>query len=220
MATSDRRVCLDLFAGLGGFSQAFTESDDWRVVTVELEERFEPDICADVMNLRPSDLPNADVVLASPPCTLFSPAGNHDEWDLDARIPTGDRAREHVALVHHTIGLIQALTPRYWYVENPRGRMRWVLGDPAGTVHYCQYGKDYLKPTDLWGEHPDGFTYRQCPVPAGGGCHTRNGADDGTGATASMSTDHAERSKVPYELSAAILDAVEGRGEQATLTTF
>ena len=40
---SDRNVYLDLFAGLGGFSAAFEDSDTWEVITVEIEERFEPD---------------------------------------------------------------------------------------------------------------------------------------------------------------------------------
>ena len=34
---------LDLFCGLGGFSQAFEESDRWHVTTVDIEARFDPD---------------------------------------------------------------------------------------------------------------------------------------------------------------------------------
>ena len=214
--TDDSRLCLDLFAGLGGFSAAFRDSDNWRVVTVDIEEEFEPDICADIMDLRPSDLPDADVILASPPCTMFSPAGNHDKWDLGRHEPVAPTAREHIALVHHAVGLIQSLAPDYWFVENPRGRMRWVLGEPAGTVTYCRYGRDYQKPTDLWGDHPRGMSYLSCS--RGDDCHKPNLATDGTAATASMSSSHAERAKVPYELSEAILKAVEGRAEQQTLT--
>ena len=72
---SGRKVCLDLFAGLGGFSVAFEESPDWRVVSVDNRRETDPNIVADVMNLAPSDLPNAKVVLAGHPCTLFSTAG-------------------------------------------------------------------------------------------------------------------------------------------------
>jgi len=42
--------CLDLFAGLGGFSQAFEEAEGWEVTTVDIQERFGTDICADVMD--------------------------------------------------------------------------------------------------------------------------------------------------------------------------
>lgn len=216
--SDDRRTCLDLFAGLGGFSAAFADSEDWRVVTVDIEERFDPDIQADVMDLRPSDLPDADVVLASPPCTMFSRAGNHDAWNEATGEPISERAKNHVALAHHTLGLIKAIAPTFWFLENPRGRMRWVIGEPVATVTYCQYGREYMKPTDLWGKHPDGMDYLAC-VPHDD-CHMSNE----TGGVNNQAKDHvypndkAERSKVPYELSEAILEAVEGRAEQKTLT--
>lgn len=223
----DRWVCLDLFSGLGGFSQAFEESDRWEVYTVEIEEQFNPDLCADVFGLRPADLlelvgeHDRLVVLASPPCTVFSPAGNHELWDADEREPAAPRSREHVALVHHTVGLIHSLSPDFWYLENPTGRMQWVLGRPTGQVTYCQYGRDYRKSTDLWGHHAP-MNYHSCPT--GADCHEPNTEDDGTSAVASMSRDHAERSMVPNDLSEAIREAVEGafRGEpvvaaQATL---
>jgi len=85
---------LDLFAGLGGFSAAFRDSEQWDVTTVEIEEKFDPDVTGDVMDLRPSDLLGILgeydylVIVASPPCTVFSPAGNHDLWDMDAKEPT------------------------------------------------------------------------------------------------------------------------------------
>jgi hypothetical protein len=205
----ERWNVLDLFAGLGGFSSAFADSDSWLVTTVDIEERFEPDIVADVHSLRPSDFGrDFDVVLASPPCTMFSTSGNHDAWDLSEQTPTDDVARDHVALLYHTLGLIHGLNPTYWYLENPRhGRVVWYLAEPRGTVTYCQYGRDYMKPTGLWGRHAP-MQYRQCDH--GDGCHDSNTEDDGTSAIASMrDMDHAERAKVPYELSAAIRDAVE-----------
>lgn len=209
------QICLDLFAGSGGFSAAFEESSRWRVVTVDNREETDPDICADIMELRPGDLPNADVVLVGHPCTLFSTAGNHDEWDQEAGKPNGDRARLHVAMVYHSLGLVHALTPDFWFLENPRGRLRWILGEPEGTVTYCQYGTNYQKPTDLWGNHPDGFTYRSCP--RGGDCHTSNTDDDGYSAIQSMPSDYDQRSQMPRELSESILRAVKGRSKQQTL---
>lgn len=199
---AELRTCLDLFAGLGGFSAAFEDADGWDVVTVDIAERFDPDIRADVLDLRPADLPEADVVLCSPPCGEFSPAQNLNgphEPDPEA-----------VAMVYHAIGLIRALDPDYWLVENPRGRLRSYLGHPTGSVTYCQYGRDTQKPTDLWGEHPDGLTYRSCPRNAE--CHvsTRAGTNE-------MPNDPAEKARVPYDLSKAILDAVEGVGQQTTL---
>lgn len=207
------KTCLDLFAGTGGFSSAFRDAENWSVIEVERDGKHDPDVQADVWDLQPSDLPNADVVLASPPCTYFSTAGNHDAWD--GQEPTSEAAQDAIGLVHHTLGLIHGLDPQFWFLENPRGRLRWFLGNPTGTVTYCQYGRPYQKPTDLWGRHPPGMTYRSCSK--GADCHESNTEDDGTPATASMPDDYPERAAVPIELSESILNAVEGFGEQQTL---
>ena len=216
-------VCLDLFSGLGGFSAAFEDSEAWEVVTVDREERFSPDIQADVFDLRPSDLPDSEVVLASPPCTQFSNAASRFERFVDGE-PQTPEAREAVALVYHTIGLIKSLSPDYWFLENPQGYLRQVLGRPTGRVTYCQYGRPFMKPTDLWGDHPP-MQYRTCPY--GGDCHASNtdwehggqgnARDEWLDEEGNPIRDSAERAKVPRQLSESILRAVEGRHEQQTL---
>ncbi|QZP37739.1 DNA cytosine methyltransferase [Halobaculum magnesiiphilum] len=217
--------CLDLFAGLGGFSAAFEDADGWQVTTVDIAERFDPDVQADVMDLRPADLPNADVVLASPPCTQFSIAASRYERFRDGEPQTED-AREAVALVYHTIGLIKSLSPDYWFLENPQGYLRQVLGRPTGRVTYCQYGTAWMKPTDLWGDHPPGMVYRSCSY--GDDCHAYNtdqahggkgnARDEWRDDMGDIVRDPAERAKVPYQLSESILRAVEGRSKQRSLS--
>lgn len=191
---TDYRV-LDLFAGLGGFSQAFDESERWDVTTVEIDPKFDPDIVADVFDLRPSDFDrDFDVILASPPCEEFSPANNLN----GDREPDGDA----VALVYHAFGLIRGIDPSYWFVENPRGRLRSYVGRPKQTVTYCQYGEERMKPTDLWGEHPASFVGRRCDY--GDDCHEQN--REGTN---NYPDDPNEKAVVPYELSDAIRETSE-----------
>lgn len=212
------RVCLDLFCGLGGFSAAFEDADGWEVVTVDLNPEFDPDLQADVLDLRPSDLLDAIgvdrdgidefVILCGHPCTLFSTAGNHDEWDTELKEPVGDRSRKHTAMIFHSIGLIKSLSPDYWYLENPRrSRARWLIGPPDQWVSYCQYGTNYQKDTGLWGDHAPGMEYKKCRREPN--CHVTNTEDDGYSAIQSMPSDTGERAKIPYALSESILEACE-----------
>jgi len=201
---------LDLFCGLGGFSAAFTDSDRWRVTTVDIEGRFDPDIQADVFDLRPSDFDTEfDVILASPPCTQFSLAASRYKRIIDAK-PQTDDAGDAIGLVYHTLGLIRGLSPSYWVLENPQGYLRQIIGDPAGRVTFCQYGADWMKPTDLWGNHPPGLSYLACSY--GDDCHADNTDQDHGGlgnCDVSGTRDPAERAKVPHSLSESIRDACE-----------
>lgn len=208
---------IDLFAGLGGFSAAFEDSPRWTVTTVEIEEKFDPDIQADVLDLRPGDLPEADVVLASPPCTAFSMAASGTHLDGEGR-PVSEWGAESLALVHHTVGLIKSLDPDWWILENPMGGMRRQLGEPDAHVWWCQYGANRAKPTDLWGNIPPSFDARRCRR-NNTECHHEpapRGSDAGTQASGRTA---AERAMIPYGLSEAILEAVENpEPEQQTLT--
>lgn len=224
------KVCLDLFAGLGGFSAAFEDAGDWTVVTVEIAERFDPDVQADVLDLLPADILDAlpvdawgdmdtFVVLASPPCTQFSLAASSLERIVDDE-PQTPAAREAVTLAHHTIGLIQGMAPDYWFVENPQGYLRQFLGAPDARVTYCQYGMSYMKPTDLWGSHPDSWHPRSCNY--GDDCHAHNtdGDHGGRGNCDVIADNAAERAKVPYALSESIREAVENPDPQGTLADW
>jgi len=209
---------LDLFAGLGGFSSAFDDSDRWDVTTVDIEPQFDTDIVTDVFDLRPSDFDREfDVVVASPPCTQFSAIrsvtkGGDSAWNNGE--PNTPRSRDALALVYHTVGLIRGLAPSYWYLENPRGRLRTIWKPPTATIWYCQYGEPTAKPTDLWGNHPP-MTYRRCWYGNDTCGHARTksykkhggGSDNRQGIL--VENDPAERAKVPYELSASIRDACE-----------
>jgi hypothetical protein len=235
------RICLDLFAGLGGFSQAFKDADGWTVITVDKTETFErslaldrfgaarmtvdahhpQDIVADVLDLSPTDdrLPtNPDVVLASPPCHAFSCGGGGTDLDEDGH-PVSAWGRTSLALVHHTVGLIQGLDPQWWVIENPMGGMRKdrILGRPDAHIWQCRYGSKCAKPTDLWGRIPRSFDARTC---ANGNrdCHhepAERGAQSGT-----QSNDRTtpERSRIPRGLSAELYRSIENPSpEQTTL---
>lgn len=208
---------LDLFAGLGGFSQAFEESSRWEVTTVEIDPEFDPDMVADVFDLRPSGFGDFDVVLASPPCTRIGQMALCNGY-FDGDVPDHPEAKDHVALAYHTLGLIRGLSPEYWFVENPPGKLRNYFGNPTGTVTYCQYGTDYQKRTHLWGNHPP-MTYRSCVE--GDNCHIQTPRSDSRHPTDSIPSDSSEAAKLPRELSTEIRNACEAGldGEVAVQTT-
>lgn len=163
---------LDLFCGLGGWASAFTVRGH-EVVGVDWDERFSPDVGADVFDLKPKDLPGPfDIVLASPPCEKFSVLTLGRNWHRDGRPKTGGAAKAE-ALVWATRILIEALDPAFFLIENPTGKLRVLrpLADlEMRTVTYCQYGAPWRKSTDLWGGFPPSLVLRPVCTPSAP-CH-------------------------------------------------
>lgn len=197
---------LDMFSGLGGFSQAFKDRG-YDVITIDINPDFKPTINIDIMKTNAKELIEGygafNVVLASPPCNCFSVASIGHYWRNG--LPD-KRTKDAIEIIKHTLNLIYDLHPKYWFLENPRAMLRTIIGNPPVTVYYAQYGEDRLKPTDIWGRHPKGFKEMQIadkslldytPAPRGSKTGTQglNGAD--------------QRAKIPYKLSECICKLCE-----------
>jgi len=203
---------LDLFAGLGGWSAAFTARGH-QVTTVDLNPAFGCTITADILTLqyktlwKPGDF---DVVLASPPCEGFSVASIGRHWTPPpANQPKTATALLAVQLVNAALDIIKYLEPAWWVMENPRGKLRslnLMTSYPRQTVTYCQLGEKRMKPTDLWGKFPRSLVL---PLPCKNGdlCHDRapRGAKTGTQGIKGS----ANRAVVPYQLSWLVCQACE-----------
>lgn len=212
-------LCIDLFSGTNSFSAAFEKSREWDVVTVDLNpddlDEIQPDIQADVRDLSADDF-DIDgyenvVVLASPPCKAFSLAAAHHHMDENVE-PKTDFGEMSIDLVEKTIDLCKSLSPDFWFLENPMGGMRRVmrqkdfgLGEPTGTITWCQYGANRMKKTDLWGDHPESLVYRCCSN--GEDCHASAPRGSKTGTQGIDSS--VKRAAIPFGVSLAILEAVE-----------
>ena len=97
---------LDLFCGLGGFSQEFRKKG-CEITTVDIEKDFRPDILADIEVLAEKHFfagQEFDIVLASPPCTDFSKAS----------MPWYKNINPNMSLLEATIGILADIKPRYW----------------------------------------------------------------------------------------------------------
>lgn len=199
---------LDLFSGLEGWSSPFKERGH-EVFTVDNSDMFNADLKKNIFDLTVADIPwQPDLILASPPCEKFSVMNIGRNWYKD-HTPKTEGAALAVNLVKKTFDLIQEMEPKYWVVENPRAKLRKldvVQPYERRTVTYCQYGKKFMKPTDLWGGFPPSLELRPM-CQNGAPCHVRAVRGSKTGVQSK--TQAAEVAKIPEELSLQICLAVE-----------
>lgn len=210
-------IIYDFFAGTGSATKAFEDAGH-TVIKIELDEYFEAHE-RDILQLDAQYLIDKygkpDFIWASPPCTTFSVASLRWYWTKEngKAVPKNEKTLAGIRLVEHTVKLIQDLNPTIgWLMENPRGMLRKqdVVKDlPRQTVTYCQYGKSYMKPTDLWGYVP-GWKPRPMCKP-GAGCHEfskRSSRSGLQGALIPGMKRTAVRAMVPHELSLEIMKAI------------
>ena len=196
---------LDLFSGLGGWSQAFKDRGH-TVVTLDLEEKFNTTICKDIMEVTVADFAEwlpFDVVLASPPCNCFSCLTIRYYWNKD-KTPKNKKTLNAIEVVKKTLSLIDELNPKFWVIENPRGMLRlqsFMKKHHRKTVTYCQYGEKYQKPTDLWGHFPMAFKAKKCS--ANSKCHIKTKRGDRNFSTGGIKDNGTpeKRAMIPYGLS-------------------
>jgi len=133
----NRLKVLDLFSGLGGFSEAFLLNND-EVLRIEnnpllcevphttlMDVRKLRDIIAEGIaegDLNPY-LSGIDVIVASPPCYEFSLAFSSPQG-LASRDGSFQDYSPDMELIEITLEIIDMLKPRYWIIENVRGSIR------------------------------------------------------------------------------------------------
>lgn len=197
---------LELFAGTRSIGRAF-EAKGHEVFSVEWDKQFKDiDLYGDVLKVQYNEIlqrfGKPDIIWASPDCTTYSVAGisHHRRKDSHGNLkPISEYAEYCDRVNQHMLCLILALSPKYWFIENPRGGLRsmdFMNGLPRYTVTYCQYGDMRMKPTDIWTNHPN--PQFKPPCRNGDPCHVSapRGARTGTqGIKGSI-----ERSKIPKEL--------------------
>lgn len=156
---------MELFAGTRSIGKAF-EAHGHEVYSVEWDKTFgDIDLYADILQVTMDDILGSfgrpDVIWASPDCSSYSIAAisHHRHREETGNLaPVSDYAKFCDRVNQHVLCLILGLSPKYWFIENPRGGMRkmdFMNGLPRYTVTYCQYGDKRMKPTDIWTNHPD-----------------------------------------------------------------
>ena len=107
---------------------------------MDLDPKFEPTVCCDIMELDEASLGHFDMIWASPVCTEYSQALRKRPRNLEA----GDR------LVLRALEVIRNLRPQWWALENPQtGLLKtrpFMQGLPFSDVCYCKCGTGTGRP--------------------------------------------------------------------------
>lgn len=205
---------LELFAGSRSVGKA-AESLGYNVFSSDINKFEGIDYAVDILEFDINKVPfTPDIIWASPPCTYFSIASIGKHWNKD-HTPKSNNAVFGIKIVQKTIDIIKELSPKKWYIENPRGKLRKlqvVKGLPRTTVWYCKYGDTRAKPTDIWTNNlyclhnPDGWNPRPECFNGNKDCHHEPAPRGSRTGTQGLKGNY-ERSKIPHELCIEILNS-------------
>jgi hypothetical protein len=132
-------VVLSLFDHSGNWSRPYEEAG-YQVRRFDLQDGH------DVRLIKSGDMGPVHGILAAPPCTKFSRAGAR-WWD---RV-TDEEMLEAISTVDAVFRIVYATKPHFWVLENPIGRLKDYIGEPAFKFDPCDFGDPWTKRTWLWG---------------------------------------------------------------------
>jgi site-specific DNA-cytosine methylase len=201
------KVALDICCGYGGGTQAFRGQKDWLVIGIDADGKFRSSwqggnlrfVQGDIIKidwqkfLEEQRLKKVDFIWESPPCTHYSWA--NPKWPRQG-------IQKQMEIVGACFEAVAVLKPRYWLIENPRGRLQKLCPlKPTATIFYSDFDENYpvQKPTNLWGNVPLAMVKqtRRPPSPR----HTFM-------LDKKLGRDPAKRGFVPFGVSNAVFEAV------------
>jgi len=143
---------LDLYAGLGGMSEAFIRSPSWSVLRIDnnpMLSGVDNMVIMDVKHIDPHPSwtgERIEYIHASPPCDEFSNAYSSPR-SIWCRENPGKEYLPNMEWLIEAIRIIELCKPRFWSIENVKGASKYftpILGKPK-----CSMG-----PFMFWGEFP------------------------------------------------------------------
>jgi len=200
---------LELFAGSRSFSKVAEELGH-ETFSVDIKEFDKIDYVTDILDFDTDKVPfKPDIIWASPPCTYFSVASIGHHWNKD-HTPKTFEAVVGMQIVIKTLKIIDHFQPEYFFIENPRGKLRkldFMKKLPRTTVTYCQYGDERMKPTDIWTNDWCWIPRKECKN--GNPFCDHQAAPRGSKTGTQGMKNAYEKSKVPYKLCKEILEGID-----------
>ena len=203
---------LELFAGSRSIGNA-AESLGYEVFSSDINNFHKINYVVDILDFDINKVPfKPDFIWASPPCTYFSVASIGKHWNKD-HTPKSENALLGLKIIKKTVKIIKELNPKFWFIENPRGKLRKleVVKDlPRITIWYCQYGDTRAKPTDIWSNNIysifnlNGWKPRPECYNGNKNCHHEAAPRGSRTGTQGLKGNY-DRSKIPNELCIEIL---------------
>lgn len=136
--SNSEKIILDLCGGTGSWSRPYKEAGyDVRIITL-------PD--NDVLTYEPPE--NVYGILAAPPCTHFCNASSQ-YWNYYDSIGLTEYS---LSIVRRCFDLAAQLKPKFFALENPKGRLRKLIPEqPIYEFYQYEFGGNFTKKTYLWG---------------------------------------------------------------------
>lgn len=183
MREIDRLTVVELFCGSAKLSRTFEERSH-QVFSIDKRKRTgvcEPTLQIPIEKVKRSLIPfdKINVMWASVPCIAFSyGAGN---YYYDGKY-SKENAWYFLKLLKITLNLIAECTPDFFFIENPRGKLRyekmmidWCIkhGAVVKPITLGSYGFHTIKPTDIFTNAYDWQPRKALPY--GRGARNKNG---------------------------------------------
>lgn len=185
------KLMVDMFAGLGGASEAMIHNDNWVVYRFDnnklLSDVEYMNITNNMFNVVKECPHNVDLIWASPPCRQFSNAYNSPKSQAKR---SGKYYNPELELLQKTIETIKYVKPKTWVIENVIGSIEYFLpflGEP----------RQIIGSVVLWGNFP------LLPLPA----NFKHLKDDSSWSTDPLRAN--KRAKIPYEISESLRDTLD-----------
>lgn len=147
------KVILDLCGGTGAWSNPYEDAGyTVKIITLPEFNILNTRFGADRVSFCDDDsywcvrFEKVYGILAAPPCTEFASSGAR--WWKDK---SPNKLQDALKIIAACMDIIITANPVFWCLENPIGRLKNVLGQPAMYFNPCDYGDPYTKKTALWG---------------------------------------------------------------------